>query len=304
MPINVVVNGFFRSGTTFIWSYLKESLEKHISLYEPLNPDLALLLNREKQGITNSLHDKYVFKDYLDLKEDLLNQILRNHPNTGGRGLGSDLEIFNYLDLINSIEGNVFIQPNRLHFYLDAINDRYTNNIVHIIRNPLDVYSSINKAAYALVENELKQFLHQILKPLMLSRSFELKQSFDWIISKYGYPANYKDTISSRLFSRFNTFEIFVLVWTISNFFALKSCVEKNLLFVPYEFIVQNPLGFKEKIADYLEHPEMKMPEVKFKNRIKKYEGRFKNCIKKLQIEKEYKYIIELIHNKYGITYE
>ena len=42
MPIDIVVNGYFRSGTTFIWDYIKNELEKNIknlSIKEPIYRD-------------------------------------------------------------------------------------------------------------------------------------------------------------------------------------------------------------------------------------------------------------------------
>ena len=46
MAIKILINGFFRSGTTLIWSILKDCNPKYLVLYEPFHPSLATAKGR------------------------------------------------------------------------------------------------------------------------------------------------------------------------------------------------------------------------------------------------------------------
>ena len=309
MPIDVVVNGYFRSGTTFIWNYLKTELEKkgYLSFYEPLSPDLPLLLRKEiKENKKNYLHDMFVFKDYFSLGEGYLLKIIRDNPNANEIGILSTCLLKRYLDYFHELEQKVFLQPNRLHFHLDLVFENYTNKVVHIVRHPLDVWLSIRKSSYALVESKVKKFIHEFLKPIKLKDAFEIDKQYNWIISKLGYPYNFRDSLSIRILNKFNAFHKFVVVWTISNYYAIKMVKKFGGLVIPYEFILNSPEEFKELLSCFLGVTLQDLPRVR-KGNCFKFDGnlvrRFYHILSRYKIEDEFMFIREFIYDTYRISY-
>jgi hypothetical protein len=309
MPIDIVVNGYFRSGTTFIWDYLKNELERYdyLSFYEPLNPDLAILLRKEiKENKKNKLHNKFVFKDYMKLPEEILLKILRDNPNANNIGIISSELLKLYLDYFHNLEKKVFLQPNRLHFHLDIIFENYTNKVIHIIRHPLDVWLSIEKSAYSLVENKIKLALHKLAKPFKLKDAFEIDKQYQWIVNRLGYPYNLKDSLYLKFFNKFNAFEKFVVVWVISNYYAIKTVEQYGGLVIPYEYILDNPKEFKEKVSEFIGIHLEEIPNVKKGNYFKfdkKSEKKLRKVFRNYKIQDESEYINYYLKTQYKIYY-
>lgn len=309
MAIELVVNGYFRSGTTFIWDFLKSTLDEsnYLSLYEPLSPEMAIMIRKEKQDYKNRLHNKFVFKDYLKLDEQDLLNILRNNPNANLFGIDSDSSLENYLDIFHTLNEKIFLQPNRMHFHLDLVFENYTKKVIHVIRHPLDVYLSITQGAYKLVDSKYKRLVHEILKPFFLVKSFEIEKQYQWINLKIGYPYTYKDSINLRVVNKFNTFEKFVVVWVVSNYYALKS-IEKNCgLLVVYEDLLVNPNENTHKIASYLELELKDIPNVRKDNYFKfdhKLINKINKVVHKYSLDDEFKYILKQVNNISSIKWE
>ncbi len=299
MGINIVVNGYYRSGTTFIWNYLKEELVRrgYFCFYEPLNPGLAnLILKEQKEKKINKLHGSFLFEDYLKLNEEILYNIFINNPHyNNGFYPRNYLEVEYYLNLFDKIEKEVFLQVNRLHFYLDIIFKKFTKNVIHIIRNPLDVWISIKKAFEVRdFDTILRKILIKITKPYRLQYAFNIKNDFNWIYEKLGYPVNYDSFYIKRLLGNFSAFEMFIVVWIITNYYAIKSIVKNNGLILVYEKIVDNPEYLKNSLENFFKFKFEKDPNVKkgnynkFNNRLLK---RLEKIIDRYKLNYEYQFI-------------
>jgi len=304
MPIKIVVNGYFRSGTTFVWDYLRVHLEErvYLCLYEPLHPDLANLIIQYKKGRKfNKLHNKLLFEDYLKLEEKTLNKLLRNNPNANPLGINSDIELINYLDLLHSIPQNIFLKPNRLNFHLELIFENYTNKVIHIIRHPLDVWNSIMNAygKDSIPESNLKKMLRMLMKKWRLVNSFEIEKNYNWIIRKIGYPYNFRDSLSTRVLNKYNAFEKFVVVWTISNYYAIKSIKDYKGLLLVYESIIANPIKFKNDINIFIDLNIKDTPDIKrgnyFKFKDKDLES-LRKAIEKYKLYDEFTYVVSEVN--------
>jgi hypothetical protein len=307
MPIDIVVNGYFRSGTTFIWDFLKKELEgqNYISLYEPLHSNLSnLILQEKKNKKKNKLHNKILFEDYLKLNEETLYKLIKNNPNANNFGINSDIELKYYLDIIHNISIPIFLQPNRLHFHLDIIFENYTRNVIHTIRHPLDVWLSIVNAYGKDSSSETlpKKTLRFLLKPFRLKYSFEIEKNFKWIYYKIGYPLNLGESLSTRILNFFNAFEKFVVVWTVSNYYAIKSIKKNNGLLLVYESIICKPDMFINQIGNFLSIDIKGYPNIKKQNYFKFKDSdinKLRNTIDKYKLSEEFTYILNEVDKSF-----
>ena len=301
MPIKIVVNGYFRSGTTFIWKYLKESLRDYACFYEPLNPELALYIKKEKHTKRKDrMHNEYLMQEYLSLDEGTLNRLLLNHPSTNKSGIYNEEALKAYLDIFHNLPCNVLLQPNRLHFFLDLFFNEYKAKVIHIIRHPLDVYLSMQKAySYNYNSSITKSILKKMLKVFAIQNKYDVDKDYKWIAKHTGYPYASLESWNIKYLNRFDYFSKFVVVWVVSNYYAIKTIEKNGGLLVAYEEayeeLLQNPeeVLFKQ-LSVYL-NTDLKSASAIKNNNYFKFSGRdfkkFQNIISQYKLEKEFEYI-------------
>ena len=282
MGIKIVVNGYFRSGTTFLWGFLKDSLKEHSCYYEPLHPDLSNAIRRETyEKKENKIHKSYLWQEYIKLDKEKINEILRNNPNVNLNGIKNDEEVLNYFNIFDKLKNKTLLQPNRLHFHLDLISKKYNPKIIHVIRHPLDVYLSMNKMYYNVCDNSGQKILKWILKSIIFQRAsgFNLNKEYNWIIKYTGYPLIKHNNWITKYFNWRDNFGKFLVIWTISNYYAIKAV----------ENIKVNYNTPVIKKGNYYKFNPKQIKKVL-------------KSIKKYQIEKEFNYIIKKL-DKEGINY-
>ena len=145
MPIKMVLNGFYRSGTTALWDAVRRRFTETAVLYEPLNSHLRKILHKPKRlKQVNTLHNLPVWMEYLRLEPGVRERFRKKHPGV----LTADTafsEISSALDVLHECGQDVFIQSNRLQFFLERMADRYGSEIIIMIRNPVDVIDSLER---------------------------------------------------------------------------------------------------------------------------------------------------------------
>ncbi|NDY42539.1 hypothetical protein G3N55_06750 [Dissulfurirhabdus thermomarina] len=239
MPLRLLVNGFFRSGTTIVWRILKESNPYYRVYYEPCHERLFLLvrdywLNRE----ADPLHETVLFDEYL-LDMDFLDALRWHHPNVGIVFPTSCDELLSYVKLFHDSDTPIILQSNRWHFFLDKIAASYGCGVVHIVRNPFDVYRSIIRSSFRF-GSFLKKILRIGLGPFIRGRFFYIDEMYKYIEMRYGC-SPYDLGILDRILWRFKAMNRFFGVWIVSNFVALKKIQKVGGNVLCYEEIVRNP---------------------------------------------------------------
>jgi len=82
MSIKIVINGYYRSGTSFIGEELRK-VSGYNLYYEPLHPQLSQILKDQSDSnstVTSRLHELDLWRDYSRLEEKDRLRILVNHP--------------------------------------------------------------------------------------------------------------------------------------------------------------------------------------------------------------------------------
>ncbi len=307
MPIKIVVNGYYRSGTTWIWKVLKNELKEHLCFYEPLNPRLANIIQLERRFKSKFfLHSEFLLQEYINLDDSDLLKILRNHPNNNSVGFYGDAQLLKYFDIFNDMKENILLQANRLHFHVDLISDRYGPKLIHIIRNPVNIFLSIKKIKNSLRKNNETSFIKQIAINftgfMILKNFFYINNEFRWINKYLGstIDVNKKDKFFTREYYKRNYFAKFIFIWVLSNYYAIKSIERHNGYLLVYDHLRQNNSAALDKMFDYLginNYSTVLYDEKEYK-RTSQYNSKIEKVIQMFSIEEEFSYILKMTNMK------
>lgn len=158
----VIATGFFRTGSTFLFSSLRE-VESLKCFYEPYHPEILDYVKSSKQGETSAdkgflghtVEGDY-FSEYRDVDIEAMSRALNlesrttNHPVLSANCQHNDLK--NYIDFLMH-EARVekkkpLLQANRFNFCLPWIKKNYPEYLtVLIIREPYAIFKSLQGLA-------------------------------------------------------------------------------------------------------------------------------------------------------------
>lgn len=297
MSVKLVINGYFRSGTTMLWGLLEQDLNDKdtVVLYEPFHTRLASYV-RKSCSIkeVNELHGKDIWSGYRD-KSINLEHLLRYHPSSPDIWIGRTIDIESYLSYLNKIPQDVILQPNRAHFCLDLFDEN--TKLIHVIRNPIEVFLSIRKAhiSFGSNKNVFSKIYRLITYPITGVRAFETDVMFDWILNNLGYPYDYYSSVNLRVFKSRSLFYKFVSNWIVSNYFAVKSIKERNGLILNYNLFVKEDSSERDMLEEFLEF-KVDFSDVRInKNQIieTKLEDKFFKVARELRLENELNFILK-----------
>lgn len=282
----ILINGFPRSGTTYLALQLDKNYPNKV-LYEPLHPNIGkeilIELKHKEHPVFLKIHKKlsrkYFFINYYkNFGEEIFKMILRYHPSLSKNSIIFDIKkLKEYLLFFKDFH----IKSIRLHLYLseDFIKDNW--EVYHIIRYPIDVFCSFLKnMRYSQTYLERKAFflldkISKFLPTIIINYIFRgyvgynARKLWSLFSSSLNYPKTYEES--------------FVLVWTISNYFAVKSLKKKNIIVY-------------EKPKDYNKLPfelKDKLRITIYPNAREKLAYKFEKIAKKLEIENEYEFLLK-----------
>lgn len=309
MSIKLVVNGYFRSGTTLVWELLKEHTNNYIVFYEPLHPSLPRSVTRENiLQKKHSIGNIFVWKEYQNLNDNELKKLFLNHPNLEKSGIENEIVFKNYFDILNHLNFDVALQPNRAHMFLDVFIQEYNAKVIHIIRHPLDVLMSIEKRFY-MSKNKLKEFIKKyFLKSIYLHHTFEFDKDYNWLLKHVGdlYHVQDHGMLASLGFKKnISYFEKFVIVWILYNYYAMIDIKKNGGLLQPYELFYLNKEESVNRLSNYL---DIELTDFELtKSNYFKYEDKdlqkFIKIAKKHNLEKQLKYISDELLTAFNIDY-
>jgi len=206
-----ILNSTFRSGSTFFWRELVHQNPEAVILYEPCHENLNRLLRRFRglQGTVNErLHGASLWNGYTEEHLKIVQRWgdyricdlpFRNVPRYAGELLSAE----------SRVDG---LQVNRWHFFLDALLSEGLT-VVHLVRNPWDVFQSIQLAALTS-RNRWRSYLKSWL---MTSRQ---RQLWAFNLGKF-----YGQTL---IFANFpnrarEPWDRFLVWWCLSNLAAIRA---------------------------------------------------------------------------------
>ena len=272
--IKLVLNGYYRSGTTILWWAMKRSNPEMLHLFEPLSPaleedDLSLRSHKLHGAPVGTEYNRKEFdqvKNNFFKRRSRLLEIYKHRLKKSSKVdidvLPTNLEeVAPLFDLLNGLEIPVIVQPNNCHFILRDISERYGCKFIHIIRNPIDTWlaSTVDKSARKGVRKRFLPFLpalwlaeklvkksklalDTLARIYMVNRSFFLEPDFELVTQYFDYDRNLvKDYLDKRL-----------VVWAFCNYEAWKQAEDcKDGMIIYYEQLVKNPEYWFEKMEEF-----------------------------------------------------
>lgn len=250
MSIKYIFNGYYRSGTTLIWDILKKSNPNYLVFYEPLHPDLFKKINyNRKHGFgKDRLHEKNLWEEYSKPKNNFISKLKSSFYN--GNYPNSYNELKKYLDQFDILSSNTILQTNRLHFFTDYVIQDYKPNFIYIIRNPINVYSSLmniykNKGIIKNIFVGFFLFLRNGYNSK--SKVFSIDQTLEYIYSKYKIPKFFGN--NKEKYELLNTpFKAHLVSWVLCNYIGLKESDINTQNLIVYEDLINNPDNIKKRI--------------------------------------------------------
>jgi len=277
--------------------YLMSQLPGHVCFDECLHPNLAYFIRNEQR-----VNEKSILQEYLNFGVDFLNKVLLNHPNFTQNGIYNERAFVDFFDVFNELPNSVLIKENRAHFFLNVFFERYQAKVIHLIRHPLDVFFSI-KEIYFFDPSLLKRSIRWLIKPLIIGDFFEVFKDYHWIKNHTGCPY---DNWKIKYLRKNKFIDEFLVVWTISNYYALKSIEKNRGLLIVYEELLNKPKKIQKQLSDYLKIEFLEAPEVKKDNCFKFRKSmieKVSRIVSLYKIDKEFDYVIQKIKEGSGIDY-
>jgi len=235
--IKVLLNGYYRSGSSILWYIMRESNKSLVHVYEPLSPDVDPYIPGSLHG---SAIGKAIVEEYAKIDREKYIEIKRSLIGLNNYFLPTSLEqVKPMLDFLNEYECTV--QPNNFHFILRDVAKKYGCMTVHLIRNPLDTWIAtlpidpsikhlhgwkdrlIYICAWAGFKVLPKQTLN-VLARSRINRGYYLLGEFEQI--KHLFDADVRDYLDMRLY-----------LWTLCNYHA---CDQADIV-ISYESLVRSP---------------------------------------------------------------
>ncbi|XOF33708.1 MAG: hypothetical protein ACL93V_17225 [Candidatus Electrothrix sp. YB6] len=210
MKKKIIINGYFRSGTTIIWHLIKHSNKNRLFLYEPCHQDICdKILHSSKDA--HPIHGIKLWEDYSFLSDEIINIFMCHR----GDSFFPNYSFFSLLTNILSEQPDfIGYQTNRCHFILkDFAKDK--NFIpIHIIRNPVSVWNSmINFKIKSGVFPFLERAKFFLFKKNLFNINDQLKEILDFHVKK-----------DFSCIERESAFMSFIFIWLICNAYSIEQC--------------------------------------------------------------------------------
>ncbi len=248
MAVKLVINGFFRSGTSVFWKIVRASNPETIVFYEPCHEEILKYIARfTEEPFIDELHNMSLWDEYVAIP-GLTERIARKHPNPGlGMVFPEDRDrLLSYIGIYDELPSPTILQSNRWSFALKDIAERFETGLIHIIRNPFDVFDSMTRI-YFNQGSALKQMVKKGGKPLFASNAFQIGVMFDQVHKLTGKPA-VNLTSLERLHYSLNAFDAFLVAWVMSNRAAVADVMAKDGMIISYENFLKHPEEGKKEI--------------------------------------------------------
>jgi hypothetical protein len=238
MGIILIVNGYFRSGTTAMWKMIKQCNKDKKVFYEPFHTKLFQKIENEF-GLNKS-HGIELWDEYRDMGNDFI-QSLKSKYKFGKYGFSNDInDYIEYLEKFDEIESDIILQPNRLSFFLGEMVEYFNIQAIQLVRNPFNVYKSV-------IKNLRSNIFRSVLSPIV--KGYRLGSAYYSTIYICDYINKNHGKIDKYIFKRrfINPWKMFIISWVNSNYYALRN---PRVIALPYEWLISEPYKVRNVLSD------------------------------------------------------
>lgn len=221
---------------------MKDSNPDCLVYTEPLHNQLFLEIQKEEQSRGEFSHGYPVMGEYGDAGELFLKRIRQMHPCLDGGVYSFRIDdVLKYIEIFDSLDRPAILQPNRMHFILSDVAKAFDCNVAHVIRHPLDVFSSVMFSSPKLkyLRNRFKINPYW-LRAMRNPNPYFLDEQCDFVSRYFGYQTKIA-LFDKWVHPKEYYLKRFILSWTIANYYAAQEVDNVDGMIVRYEDIVTNP---------------------------------------------------------------
>jgi len=289
----IIINGFFRSGTTFLWRVIRDSSD-YVCFYEPLHPNLEQFVT-DKPSI-HMTHGAELWNEYRELNELEKSKLFSLNKVING-GQPASEQAIKYLEFLSELRVKVLLQPNRASLLLhDVLNFSTDAKVIHILRDPFEVWESMCKMA---IYRGRYIFIKRYFPFFAFIRGFELfKAGRD--VDSFRNVSNFEMILNCIRFfgGKHYLFRCFLRIWIQCNYSAIKAVEQQNGIIVSLENLITSK-SLQVGVSKYLEidlefelhEPRCPVPATNNYDLIQE--------AKKLELSLELDYILRYLKNEF-----
>jgi len=252
-----IINGYYRSGTTFMQLLCSESNPDLIVLSEPTQHEIIDHILANGCNNCNPLHGWEIFKDYCRLPKKVLHEFIKRHfevfdNDTKQHGIMTSEGAIRYLlQPLDEFDKPVVIKSTQLHLFLDKMKKWYNCWILHLTR-------SIERIiADHFFYNEIIN--SEVLKTLLMGKTPIERFFFDKVFENLLKYYNIKED-----FSRHNLDKI------VFNIMATKKAVEQqsNIIVIDFDDFILRPSQYINKLPFKIDINSLRLIDLSKRNNI------------------------------------
>jgi len=209
--IELVLDSYYRQGSTILFKILELSNPDKIVLCEPFHEGLFKILKKVHVGTIDPLHKIPIWDGYFKLSKNILTRLEKIHTKVARQCpfIINFNDVKEYLDILHEIDKSIIFKSVRAYFILDKIKRRYNCKTIHIVRNPANTW--IDFLHTSITDNE--ELFWKVTTTNYLwndvSGSFYLGDLYEAIRKYFDLPK-----------ARTN-YERFITCWVITNYHGI-----------------------------------------------------------------------------------
>jgi len=250
-----IINGYYRSGTTFMQRLCSKSNPNFIVLSEPTQHEIIDHIMANGCNNTNILHGWEIFKDYCKLPRKVRHEFIRRHftvfdENENQWGIMTSEGAIRYLlQPLHDYDQPVVIKSTQLHLHLEKVKKWYDCWVLHLDRNIENIIAD-HFTYYALVNStKAKELLTSNNKPLPFYADLVFKN----LVEYYGLDESIARNNLDKL---------------VFNILTVKKAIElqKGITVIDFDKFISNPKQYLNKLPFKVNESLLKLVNPSKKN--------------------------------------
>jgi len=213
LMITIVLNSFFRSGSTIMMKVMELSNPDAIVLCEPFHEGVYSTLEQVTPRTPDALHGYPIWGGYFKIPKEILEKLARAHRKFRDELplITNFTKVTDYLDILHSIKKEVMFKTTRSHFILSQMKRRYGCRILHLIRNPANTWMDFLHASIKYNDSLFWRVTTSNRLWNQIKGSFYLGGMYEKVRKMYDLPKA-RDNLSR-----------FIMTWIMCNYAGIKA---------------------------------------------------------------------------------
>jgi len=239
MPIILIINGFYRTGTTIVSRILKESNPDIYYFHEPTSSLCVHEIMSHGLGKVHGLHGWAIYDDFHKLPSAYLDLFIRKH-----QVYDFVLEPFRgviVLDAIHSFHMKSMVKSCHLHLILDIVINRYGCKAIQIVRDAVETFLDVLPLEVASNELLLAKLVDGKVKCEKYMTMFWILDIYNSVSRRFNKYVDENDCIGK-----------FIVAFMELQNYAVKLCrANPKCMILNFDELVEKPIEVLSRVEGF-----------------------------------------------------